>query len=117
MNEEYVVYIIINSDLKMKKGKMIAQGCHVFYNLSQGVWLNQDQTDRLLNWESSDERKIITLKANQEEIKELIKDFRFFCTVDAGFTQVPKGSITALAVLMTKEEKENHTILKELKLL
>jgi peptidyl-tRNA hydrolase len=32
---EYCMYIILNSSLKMGKGKMVAQGCHVASNVTK----------------------------------------------------------------------------------
>ena len=93
--------IIIRTDLEMGKGKMVAQGAHA----SLMSYFKAAQQDKKIaeEWLESGEKKIV-LKVNDEE--SLIKLFKAFefrkipCALvtDAGLTEIPPGSKTALGV-------------------
>lgn len=102
---EIVCYLIVNSSLKMSKGKIGSQCGHAISALFQmipkktkwfHVWLKQGEP-------------IICLKASDDEIKELAKEFGATNTTkyddfwgvplhDAGRTQVKENSLTVFAL-------------------
>lgn len=88
------LYILINTSLKMSKGKIISQISHLFSNFySKKNNLKKD-------WKNQGEAKII-LKANEDQI---IKFYNLFNNCerivirDAGKTQIPAGSLTVMSV-------------------
>ena len=100
-------YIIVNADLKMKKGKIAAQVSHVTRMAFRS------HANCAIN-------RVIVLKASQCQINQLIakyckdRDPIITYVVDAGLTQVKPGSITCLAV-MPKQQVPPEV--KQLKLL
>jgi len=69
--------IIIRKDLKMRKGKMVAQGCHasmkVFFDMgliTRGV-LNIDLTEDMQEWVSGIFTKICVGVNSEEELLEI----------------------------------------------
>ncbi|MBW6461496.1 MAG: peptidyl-tRNA hydrolase Pth2 [DPANN group archaeon] len=97
--------IIIRKDLNMGKGKMAAQASHASLEAykkapaeNKNIWEMQGQKKVVLKIDS--EKDIIDLfnKANAEKMKPaLIRD--------AGKTEVPSGTITALAIGPDTDEK------------
>lgn len=93
--------IILRSDLKMSKGKSVAQGAHA--SLMSYFKTKKHNPKIAEEWLETGEKKII-LKVNDEE--SLVKLFIAFefkkipCVLvtDAGLTEVPPGSKTALGV-------------------
>ncbi len=93
--------IILRSDLKMSKGKLVAQGAHA--SLISYFKTEKYNPDIAAEWLKTGEKKII-LKLNDEE--SLVKLFIAFefkkipCALitDAGLTEVPPGTKTALGI-------------------
>jgi len=81
------IYIFVRRDLKMRRGKEIAQAAHAVIGLR------------------ADDRRIITLKANSEQdllglAAQSEADGRPYCLVrDGGHTEVPEGTPTCIAIL------------------
>lgn len=97
--------ILMRTDLKMGKGKMIAQGAHA------SVQAVMESNKKLLsNWKSKGMRKI-TLKVDSlEQLKEIIeeaylKDLVAVTIQDAGRTQVESGTMTCGAIGPAPEEQ------------
>ena len=120
---EYVMYIVINNDLKMKKGKIGAQCCHAACMAVQ-IMERCKQTPKFYkNWENNHVPKIV-LKANEEEMLSLMKTYSsdkiddYWCVHirDQGRTQIKANSLTALAFRPTMR-KSVPEALKVLKLL
>lgn len=122
MNEP-VMYIIVNKDLKMSKGKIAAQCCHSAckvveefmrreYNSNPSGWLDM----YFQQWLKGSYAKIV-LKASEYEMNELIKEHPLIVryTRDEGRTQVKAGSLTTLA-FFPLPKSEIPEKLKELKL-
>ena len=93
--------IVIRADIEMGKGKMAAQAAHaalMSYLESQKIDKKTSDT-----WIASGEKKIV-LKVDDEKALEML--FRAFqykkvpCALvtDAGLTQLPPGSKTALGI-------------------
>jgi PTH2 family peptidyl-tRNA hydrolase len=113
--EEIVMYIVVNKEVKMSPGKLAAQVAHVAVKASHlGEIKEEDWWER---WYKGSYTKII-LKASKHEIQELLNIW-VECTVsvyDEGRTEIPKGTLTAIAFIpMPKNEIPEP--LKELKLL
>lgn len=81
------IYIFMRRDLKMRRGKEIAQAAHAVIGLG------------------AEDRRIITLKANSEQelldLEARAKDEdRSHCLVrDGGHTEAPEGTPTCIAIL------------------
>jgi peptidyl-tRNA hydrolase, PTH2 family len=122
-----VMCFVVNSSLKMGKGKMCAQVGHAVETLTED--LLKKPTQDYVNWKFSLRRKIV-LRATQEEIQEFLDraakpvkkgeekiDNDSFITVrDAGLTQVDPGSLTVLG-FVPMASKSRPEFLKNLKLL
>eukprot|EP00866_Antonospora_locustae_P000237 jgi/Antlo1/237/1908 len=97
--EPYVLNIIINDELRMQRGKAISQACHAVSGIMEVAKKEEEVFDV---WKQSGEAKIV-LKAGVHEIAEVVKNARnkgvyIYKVYDAGRTQVPPGSNTAVAV-------------------
>jgi PTH2 family peptidyl-tRNA hydrolase len=110
---------IVNTSLKMGKGKIAAQVGHaaVSATLKAG-----EKTPELLDaWLSSGQKKVCLKAVDSEHLLELEKAAinQGILSVkihDAGHTQIPKGSLTVLALGPEIEESVN-SLTGELKLL
>lgn len=96
---EYVLNIVINTDYKMSKGKIISQIGHAMSSVMTYLFENTELFDM---WRKNGEPKVV-LKASSGEIGEIIRlakrngvNYHQIC--DAGRTQVPPGANTVLAV-------------------
>lgn len=121
---EVIMYIIINNDLKMGKGKIAGQACHSVARIIR-ILENMKNTlhrNNYMNWCKNYEPKIV-LKATQEQIEDLIekysdikKNIWSIYTQDLGRTQIEEGSITSICFCPIKR-KDRPIELKDLKLL
>ncbi|EGD71934.1 MAG: hypothetical protein CSMARM5_0039 [Candidatus Parvarchaeum acidophilus ARMAN-5_'5-way FS'] len=93
--------IILRKDLNMGVGKMVAQGAHA--SLMSFLYVKTQYPDITNEWLSKGETKIV-LKINSEEEFESIKSalkiskIPYKVVKDAGQTQVPPGSETAIGI-------------------
>ena len=100
------VVCVINTDLKMSKGKVLSQFGHGIDGI-RDVAIGYE--DRLQAWFESGRAKI-ALKGTQEELGRVYRAAReaslpYYRVFDAGKTQIPTGSFTCVAVgPATKEE-------------
>ena len=97
--------IVLNSSLKMGKGKAAAQASHA----SVQAFLESKESQRN-EWLSMGMAKIVLKVSNDRELLELYqkaKRRKLPCALirDAGHTQVPAGSITACAIGPAEEEE------------
>jgi len=74
-------YYIVNTDLKMSKGKIAAQVSHVAMKLGK---------------EYGTIGRAIVLKGNTMILNKLMGLHDVVCIIDAGLTEVPKGSLTCI---------------------
>ena len=111
--------VVIRTDLKMGKGKMVAQGCHASVGAAfkvykrERVWFNK--------WEVAGSKKIVCKVKSEEELVEIYEKARAlkFPTVliqDQGRTQVPFGTKTAVGIGPIPSSKVEQ-IVNHLKLL
>lgn len=121
-NKEYpVLYVVINNDLNMGKGKIASQVGHVIESIIEELVrteiLSSNLKKTIVNdyniWKYNGRTKII-LKGTTEELMELCKIDGAKYVLDAGKTQIESGSLTAVGFPPSKTKKE---LLKKFKLL
>ena len=110
--------LVINSELKMGKGKIAAQVGHA--SVTAMLKAGQSRPIILDSWLKSGQKKIC-LKAQYDELLELEKKAKKIglqtaVINDAGKTQIPNGSLTVVAFGPDEEEKLS-TLTGHLKLL
>jgi len=119
--DDVVMYIIVNQSLDMGKGKVAAQVGHVVQMVIEDLLLKRNVTSEDIiaynKWRRYGMAKIV-LKANQEQMDKLILLPKSRHVRDHGRTQVPAGSLTAVAFipLYVDKQKQNNQF-KEYKLL
>lgn len=93
--------IVIRTDLKMGQGKVVAQGSHA----SLMSYLEVLKKDREVaeRWVREGEKKIVLKVESESDLKKLHEAFKFIgvpsaLVVDAGLTELPPGTITALGI-------------------
>lgn len=99
--------LVVNSELKMGKGKTAAQVGHAA--VSATLKAGQYNPLELDSWLKSGQKKIC-VKANYDEIRQLVSKANLdgIQTVeitDAGKTQIPSGSLTVVAFGPCEDEK------------
>ena len=100
----YKQCLLIRNDVKMSCGKRCAQAAHA----SIGAFESADKTLRKA-WQSEGQKKVV-LKANDErtlfEIKVIAERAGISTSLiqDAGMTEIPPGTITALGLGPAKSE-------------
>jgi peptidyl-tRNA hydrolase, PTH2 family len=119
LKEEIKQVIIIRSDLDMNKGKTVAQGAHA----SLMSYFEAERADEKITreWLATGEKKIVLKVGDEEALTKLYKAFEFKkvpCALvsDAGLTQLPPGTKTALGIGPWKSS-EIDLFTKSLKLL
>lgn len=93
--------IIVRTDLKMGRGKIAAQAAHA----SLMSFFEAERTNRNVTkkWLDNGEKKIVLKVDSEEALIKLYNAFNFkkvpcALVTDAGLTEVPRGSKTALGV-------------------
>ena len=115
--EDYVMYILVNTSLKMGKGKLAAQVGHGVHKISQ--YCLQNDKELWGKYVNNNYPKIILKIKNQDDLLNIINEtkniFKSY-VIDEGRTQIAKNSLTVISYIpMLKDEVPS--ILKELKLL
>jgi len=105
--EEYKQVILIRTDLKMGTGKKCAQACHASVTAADIVRVQDKKTWK--QWMNSGQKKVILKINNIEEMNEITRKLRtkkipYFVVKDAGLTQLPPGTITAVGIGPVKSE-------------
>jgi PTH2 family peptidyl-tRNA hydrolase len=101
MSGEIKQVIVLRSDLGMGKGKLVAQGSHAA--LMSYFAAERKDRDTAASWVDMGEKKVV-LKVDSEEalleLHKIVKGKHIPCAlvVDAGLTQIPSGSPTALGI-------------------
>jgi peptidyl-tRNA hydrolase, PTH2 family len=94
------MYLIVNTDLKMGKGKIASQCAHAAADLVLSMAVSPKKTPKAFDvWLRNGTKKIV-LKAPQAILEALVakydKTMRLRSVIDAGFTQIEPGSFTVL---------------------
>ena len=111
--------IIIRSDLEMSKGKTAAQAAHA----SLMSYFEAERQDKQIarEWLDTGEKKIVLKVSDEDSLTKLYNAFKFkkvpcALVTDAGLTEIPPGSKTALGIGPWRSE-EIDLFTKQLKLL
>jgi len=99
--EEYKQVILVRTDLKMGAGKKCAQSCHASVSASDLVRTRNKSNWK--NWKNSGQKKVVLKVTTIEELKEVViklekNQIPYFVVQDAGLTQLPPGTTTALGI-------------------
>jgi PTH2 family peptidyl-tRNA hydrolase len=111
---------IVNSDLRMGKGKIVGQAAHAIFYYMDEILLyvegkapeNKRLFERFVTWREEDHglMKKIVFKASEEEMNRIlcelaVRGIEKFAVYDRGLTQIPEGSFTCIIVEPLEEEK------------
>lgn len=117
---QYYMYVLVNDDLKMGKGKIAGQVGHVVGLITEEIIRKSyesiktpDSYLRYLKWKNTGHAKII-LKATQEQITSFIGHPESMYILDAGRTQIAADSLTVLGFYPSatlKEQFKNYKLL------
>ncbi len=121
MSGELYMYILVNDELKMSKGKIASQVGHVVGEITEQIIRKSyesvkgvpDCYIRYSKWKKNGAAKI-TLKATEEQIKLLMKESESVHIIDAGRTQIAPNSLTVIGFYPSYDLKEKF---KDFKLL
>jgi PTH2 family peptidyl-tRNA hydrolase len=114
--QEYKQCIVIREDLKLSKGKAAAQTAHASL-LSYELAAPQDRK----KWKEQGQKKVVLKVNSLEEIYKLEKEAKklglpFAVIEDAGLTEIPPGTVTAIGIGPANAEGVDK-ITKDLQLL
>lgn len=117
MIDEIVMYILVNRDLPMEKGKLAAQVAHSACKASHAASISSEHRNTWESWFGGSYTKIV-LKSNEFEMKKILEQHFKICyvTYDEGRTQIAKNSLTTLAFIPMLKSQAPEEI-KYLKLL
>ena len=108
----YKQVIIVRTDLGMSIGKLAAQTAHA--SLESYLRVSQHdkifQSDILKKWRAEGAKKVVLKVESEAALKKLeaaaIKaGLKNYLVKDAGLTEIPAGSVTALAIGPDEENK------------
>ncbi len=111
--------IVLRTDLQMGKGKLVAQGSHASLQAYEKALEKNESGAR--EWSSFGSEKIVLKVQGEKDLrmifaKALKAKLPCALILDAGRTQIPPGTPTAVAI-GPAEEKKVDAITGELKLL
>jgi len=101
MSFNYKMTIIVRMDLEMSIGKMIAQACHAAVEANELA--KKENYKAWRSWKNEGGKKVALECESLEELRSLERKAEKLGVVvvsikDAGYTEVPPGTITTLAV-------------------
>jgi PTH2 family peptidyl-tRNA hydrolase len=108
------MYIIVNSELGMGKGKIASQVGHAVQQLveelvrSEYVYnpkITRADQENYRKWKDGGTAKIV-LKASEEHLRRLAADPTSCAIYDAGKTQIASGSLTVVGFLPRLDRKD-----------
>ena len=93
--------IIFRKDLEMGVGKRVAQGAHA--SLMSYLEVVKGHKEIAETWIATGEKKIVLKVPGESELKRLFEAFKYkkipaALVTDAGLTELPPGTVTALGV-------------------
>ncbi len=100
-NDAIKQVIIIRSDLEMSRGKTAAQAAHA--SLMSYFEAERMDNEVAKEWLDTGEKKIVLKVSDEESLVKLFNAFKFkkvpcALVTDAGLTELPPGSKTALGI-------------------
>ncbi len=104
---EHKMVMVIRTDLKMSKGKMIVQACHAAVESSEVA--KRENREVWKKWRNGSSKKVALRVESLEELLELYNNtlqLKVSCALikDAGLTELPPGTTTALGIGPDKSE-------------
>ena len=121
----YAMYIFVNNDLKMDKGKIAGQVGHIVQKIIETIFLKinfntDDESKKIIEayteWRTNGMAKIV-LKATQAELEEILaKNDETHYVRDLGLTQIAPNSLTAVGFYPALKS-EMYDLVKNFKLL
>lgn len=95
--KDYRMYILVNDDVKISKGKLAGQVGHaVAVYFYQNFKVNDKQTEIIEEYMNTAQKKII-LKCPQSKLEELEKE-GFISIRDKGWTQLEPNTLTCVNI-------------------
>ena len=99
--------IVIRTDIKMGKGKLASQAAHAA--VSAAMEALESREEWLWAWIREGQKKVVLKVGSEGELLELYRKAVELCIPasivrDAGLTQLPPGTITALGIGPAPEE-------------
>ena len=117
IGEEIKQVIIVRKDIKMGTGKLAAQVGHAA--VMSYLKAKKENEKIAEEWLDTGEKKIVLKVENEESLRKLFGAFEYkkipcALVTDAGLTQLPPGTVTALGVgpWLTKELNPLTSMLK-----
>lgn len=103
MEDEYKQVVIVRTDIKMSKGKLAVQVAHAAVEAVIRCLESPICKENIFIWRSQGQKKIVVKVKSLDEILEIKKEAEDLGLItaliaDAGLTEVPPGTITALAI-------------------
>ncbi len=98
---DYKQVILLRTDLKMGTGKKCAQSCHASLSAADLVRVKEKAVWK--QWKDMGQKKIVLKINNLDELHDIIiqlekEKILFFIVQDAGLTQLPPGTTTAVGI-------------------
>lgn len=108
MDFEYKMCVVLRTDLGMSTGKLIAQACHAAVEASEKA--KKENHTAWRRWRDEGAKKVALEAESLEELEELADradelDIVNVVIHDAGLTEVPPGTATALGMGPDASEK------------
>lgn len=112
----YKQVIVIRKDLNMSSGKMAVQSCHACIGS-----YNRTSKNIIKKWEIEGQKKVVVKVDSKEKLFEILmetkkKKIPHYLVEDAGLTELPPSTVTALGIGPEREETLDE-ITRNLKLL
>lgn len=124
-DDEYAMYIIVNNDLSMGKGKIAGQTAHGACGVTRILERQKPTSNIYKKWIENGEAKIV-LKSTEDEMNKLLMHYTHsykinkeqWCIAirDLGKTQINPNSLTVIAFIPMNKNNVPE-IIKTLKLL
>lgn len=90
------MYILVNEDIKIGKGKLAGQVGHAVATFFHNVYEKNNGLDReFVNEYMSNEQKKIILKCPQYKLEEL-EGYKYITIRDKGYTQLDPNTLTCV---------------------
>ena len=110
-DDQYYMYILVNDDLKMGKGKIASQVGHVVGLITEEIIRKSYEMTKIpdcylryIQWKNNGHTKII-LKASCDQITSFIGQSESVYIIDAGKTQIAPDSLTVIGFYPSAEIK------------